>query len=411
MEFSPSNTAPVPGVPLFGYDPTSAEANANPAPIYAQMRRNRLCFWPGPDFYVVSRMADAKAVLKDPRLTPDPRAAGLPAPEAMMPESLRGPIEGSFQRLGAEDHARVRRAVAPAFAPAAIAKLRPAIQAIIDEAFEQHTHEGVLDGRAFAEHIPVRAIAAMMDIPMDEHEAFFEFANNLSMLHDPAMTPERFATVAPVVVAGLARIEALVAARREQLGDDLLSTLLRAEAQGDGLSNNELLGLVAMLINGGILTTTHFFTFVFKDLLCVPEREAAIRAQRELIPTALEELLRHDSFGKSGTLRYLTEDAEVAGVELPRGSRVMVFFPAVYLDEEAFEDAARFDPARKPKDNLGYGYGRHFCTGAALARLESEVFVHTALDRFAGFELAEPVAFGPSPVVRDIVTLRVRTRS
>ncbi|KIG13286.1 putative cytochrome P450 hydroxylase [Enhygromyxa salina] len=381
--------------------------NEDPGPIYAQMREHRLLFWPGVNFYVVPRLADALAVLQDPRLSTDTRAAGLPAPESMLPDALRAPIEASLTRLAPKDHARVRRAVASAFTPGAIKGMRAKVQAIVDEAIDLYVHDGVLEARAFVEHIPLRVIAAMLGIPVEQQPSFYEFANNLAKLHNPAMTPEQFASVAPVVIAGLERIRALVAARREALGDDLLSVVIRAEANGDALSSDEMLGLVAMLINGGILTTTHFMMFTFKSLLCVPERAAAVRRDRSLVGTALEEVLRHDSFGKSGTLRYLTQDAEVAGVSLPRGAAVMVFFPAAYLDEDAFPSASSFDPARKPDKNLNYGHGPHFCTGAALARLEGDVLVNTLLDRFASFTLIGEPVFAPDPMVRDIVQMRV----
>lgn len=400
-------TTSTPSIPDFHYNPMTPEMNEDPSAIYAALREQPIFHWPMAGFYIVARFADVMAALRNPDLTTDPVAAGHPPPEAMLPDELRRPIEHSLTRLPPEAHARVRRAVAPSFTPRAIERLRPKIQAIVDDALARFVVGGVLDVPRFAGHIPLRAIATLLDIPAEHDDTFRQFGEALVRLHDPRMTPELLAAIAPPALAGVALIRDLIARRREHLGDDLLSTLIRAKDAGDALSDDEMVGLVAMLINGGMLTTYHFLTFSLKSLVCVPERLAAVLADRSILPNALDEVLRHDSFGKSGTLRYVARDTVVAGAELPRGARVLVFFPAAYRDPAAFPDADRFDPARKPDDNLNYGHGAHFCTGAALARLEGEITIGTLLDRFTDFKIAGEPVWAPNPLVRELAKLDV----
>ncbi|HSO00012.1 MAG TPA: cytochrome P450 [Candidatus Nanopelagicales bacterium] len=395
-------------IPEILYNPMAPGFDEDPFPTYAQMREAPVYFWPMAGFYIVARFNDVIALLRDPRLTTDPVAAGHPAPEAMLPDAIRKPIESSLTRLSPKDHARVRRAVSPAFTPRAIERLRPEIQRVVDEALAQFVVDGELDAVKFVEYIPLRVIATMLGIPAEHDETFRKFGHALVKLHDPRMTPDAFAEVAPPVLMGIDLIRGLIAERRNNLGEDLLSTVIRAEETGDGLSEDEMVGLVAMLINGGSLTTLHFLSFAVKSLCCVPERAAEVRAEPAILPSALEEVLRHDSFGKSGTLRFATEDIEVSGVRLPRGARILVFFPAAYRDPSAFPDADRFDPRRKPTENLNYGHGMHFCTGAALARLEGEVAIGTLFDRYADMRLAADVVFAMHPLVREIASMRVK---
>src|SRR5262249_41397437 len=198
------------------------------------------------------------------------------------------------------------------------------------------------------------------------------YAGAATSFHDPRFTPERIARMAEALAPGTDLICALIAERRKNLGDDLLSTLIRAEEAGDKLSESEMLGLVGALITGGDSTSSSI-CFAVKSLLCVPERVAEVRKDPTLLRSALEELLRFDSSIKSGTPRYAVEDMEIGGVKLPRGSLIMGFLSAAQHDPRAFPEADKYDPRREPAENLNFGSGIHYCLGASLARLEGEI--------------------------------------
>src|SRR5262249_3424753 len=154
----------------------------------------------------------------------------------------------------------------------AVERLRPTIQRFVHEALAPFEGKDEIDIAAFADLIPLRVIAEMLAIPK-EHEATFRgYADANVNLADPRRDPERMAIMAKRLTLGVDLIRALVAERRKALGDDLLSTLIRAEEAGDKLSEAEMLSLVSALITGGSETTVHFICFAVKSLLCVPER-------------------------------------------------------------------------------------------------------------------------------------------
>ncbi|WP_437949869.1 cytochrome P450 [Sorangium sp. So ce296] len=396
------------GCPVLHFKPDAPGFDANPYPAYTALRESApVYFWPDAQSYVVSRFDDVAAVLRDPRLATDPVAAGLRAPDAGLPDAIRGPFERSLFRLAPKDHARVRRAVSPAFTPRACDRLRPMIQRIVDEALAPFEGKGEIEVAEFADFIPLRVISAMLDIPGAHEKTFRDFGEALIKTVDPRLTPEAYAAVVAPVPAGMALLRELIAERRSRLGDDLLSTLLRAEAEGDRLSEDEMLGLVAAIIAAGSETTVHFICFGVMSLLCVPERAAAVRAEPALLRSAMEELLRFDNFGKGGIVRYCTEDVEIGGVNMARGSIIVAILPAALRDPRAIPDADRYDARRQHEEILSFGLGPHYCLGASLARLEGEVAIGTLLRRYADMRVVGEPTYAGHPTLRKLASLRV----
>lgn len=396
------------GCPVLHFKPDAPGFDVNPYPVYTELRESApVYFWPEAQSYVVSRFDDVASMLRDPRLSTDPVAAGLPAREAGMPEQLRAPFERSLFRLAPKDHARVRRAVSPAFTPRAIERLRPMIQRTVDEALAPFEGKDEIDIADFADLIPLRVVASMLDIPGAHERTFRDFGEALIKTVDPRLTPETFAAVVAPVPAGMELLRELIAERRNRLGDDLLSTLIRAEAEGDRLSEDEMLGLVAAIIAAGSETTVHFICFGVMSLLCVPERAAAVRAEPALLRSAMEELLRFDNFGKGGVVRYCTEDVEIGGVRMGRGSTIVAILPAALRDPRAIPDADRYDPRRQPEEILSFGLGPHYCLGASLARLEGEVAIGTLLRRYADMRVVGEPTYARHPSLRKLSSLRV----
>ncbi len=396
------------GCPVLHFKPEAPGFDANPYPAYAQLREGApVYFWPDAQAYVVSRFDDVASVLRDPRLVTDAAAAGLTPREAAMPAEIRGPFDHSLFRLAPKDHARVRRAVSPAFTPRACDRLRPMIQRIVDDALAQFEGKDEIEITDFAEFVPLRVISSLLRVPAQHEQIFRAFGEALVQSLDPRLTPETYAALIAPVPAGMDLIRELIAERRAKLGDDLLSTLIRAEAEGDRLSEDEMLGLVAAIIAAGSDTTVHFICFAVMSLLCVPERAAAVRADPALLRGAMEEILRFDNFSKGGLVRYATEDVEIAGVRVGRGSTVLAITQAAMRDPRAVPEPDRYEPRRQHEEILSFGLGPHYCLGASLARLEGEVAIGTLLRRYADMRLAAEPEYAPHPTIRKLSSLRV----
>lgn len=397
-----------PAAPNIEFNPDRLDFTVDPYPTYTRLREEApVYYWPEARVWIVSRFDDVASVLRDPRLATDPAQVGLPAREEAMPPEIRAPFRQGLFALAPKDHARVRKAVSPAFTPRAVERLRPMIQALIDEALAPWEGKDEIDIAEFADFVPLRVISKMLGIPAEHEEVFRAFGESLISLIDPRATGDEFAARLAPVPPGIALIQRLIEERRQNLGDDLLSTLIRAEEQGDRLSTDEMLGLVAALITAGSETTVHFICFAAKSLLCVPERAAAVRQDPSILRRALEEVLRQDNFGKSGLIRWAREDVEIAGVSIKRQEMILALLPAALRDPRAFPDADTFDPKRQPEEILSFGIGPHFCLGAALARLEGEMAVSTLMRRYPTMRIAAEPEYAEHPIIRKLSKLRV----
>jgi cytochrome P450 len=390
------------------FNPNAPGFDADPYPTYARLREEApVYYWPAARAFLVSRFEDAASLMRDPRFSLDPKSVGYPRPEDALPAEFRMLQENGLFRLSQKDHARVRRAISPAFTPRAVERLRPDIQRIVDEALARSESKDEIDVAAFADLIPMRVIAAMLQIPAEHAETFRKFGQAFVASTDPRWTPEQLIELLAPIPPGVTLLRSIIQERRENLGEDLLSTLIRAEQAGDKLSEEEMLSLVAALITAGSETTVHFICYAVLNLLRHPEHLALVRREPGLLRGALEEVLRFDSFGKSGIPRFATEDAEIAGTKIPRGAMVMALIPAAARDPRVFQDADTFDPRRESTDNINFGIGAHYCLGASLARLEGEVAVSTLLRRFPHMRLAGEPVFGNHPFIREMKSLRV----
>jgi cytochrome P450 len=310
-----------------------------------------------------------------------------------------------------KDHARVRKLVSPALTPRAIERLRPEIQAIVDERLELLAGKSVIDVvHDFAEHIPVRVISKMLNIPQERDAAFHRFADSaVKQLFVMLMTPEERERMRAGIRDGMTMVGEVIEERRKNpIEGDILTNLIQSEEQGDRLSKPELVSLVAALLVGGSETTVHLIAFMVRNLLERPEVVAEIEADPELMKGVVEEVLRFDNFGKFGTMRYATEDVEIGGVRVAKGEMVILFFSAALHDETVYPDPERFDPRRDATGNLNFGSGAHYCLGANLARMEGQVAVSSLFRRFPGLKVESPPTFGPHPALRKMDSFRVR---
>ncbi|MGJ4912536.1 cytochrome P450 [Bradyrhizobium sp. HKCCYLS2033] len=287
-------------------------------------------------------------------------------------------------------HTRVRRLIMGALSPRAIAEMEPALIALVD---------GLLDRIAtkdrfeliedFAAAIPIEVIGNLLGVPHDERVPLRDWSLAILGALEPVLTPEQLARGNQAVGDMLTYLETLVARRRAAPGNperDVLTRLIQGEADGERLSETELLHNCIFLLNAGHETTTNLIGNGLVLLCQHPaERQRLIEAPG-LIRTAVEEILRYESSNQLGN-RMTTEPVELGGVRLEAGTSVTLCIGAANRDPAQFDDPERFDIARPANRHLAFGTGAHQCAGMALARLEGAVAISRFLARFPNYQL------------------------
>ena len=403
--------------PRAQFHPYAPGYDVDPYPALAALRAQApVAYWAEGRGWLVSRYDDIVAVLRDAKRFSPNRAewefSSVAGTAAMIPELAELSKSGLFALSGA-DHARVRKLVSPALTPRAIERLRPELQGLIDEILDdaaaQPTVNVVSD---IADRIPARVIGSMLKIPKGREVLFQRFAEASVKNFLPGLVKaEEIPTLREDIREGIALIRETIEDRRHHpLPDDILTTLIQTEEQGDKLSTAELLSLVSALIVGGFETTVHLIAFTTYNLLRRPELLAQVKAEPELLKGVVEEVLRFDNFGKMGVARYALEDLELGGAHIRKGQMLLLLLNSALRDDTAFAQAEVFDVRRNTNASIAFGHGLHFCIGANLARLEVQLTVGTLVRRFPNLQLVRPPTFGPHPVIRRMETLPVQLR-
>jgi cytochrome P450 enzyme len=402
----------VPSSAEFVFDPDAPAFVADPFPTYAYLREHAPVYrWERGRNFLVSRSADVAQLLRDRRFSTCPRdwLHAAPRPTEGPLAELYAFSEVSLNSVPPGDHLRLRRLVTPVFSPVAVARMRSIAGATLADALADASEQGTLDVRRdFAARLPMRVISSVLDIPA-EHDAEFRAFARAKLAIVPWAPPEQIVEHATVVNRGRLRLLEIVEERRAHLGDDLLSDLIRAEESGDRLSGDELVALIGVLVIAGADTTVHALCFAVLDLLRHPEARRAVLEDRSLVRNAIEESLRHEPFGKLGSIpRYALEDVEIHGVRIGKGEMVVPVIPGTLRDPSVYPDPDVFDIRRESSGVPVFGVGPHACLGATLARLELDGALETLLDRFPRMELIDKVpVFRPNPQMRDMESLRV----
>jgi cytochrome P450 len=335
-----------------------------------------------PAMWGVTRYAEARAVLSDPA-----RFALSPATFAFKPDvsdELK-PYLRSMQEMEGPEHARLRRLVSPAFTPRRAADFRPRIEAIVEELLDnlaKHATDGSADLIThLARPLPMAVICELVGIPAQDRPRWREYGAAIAAGDGAALVD-----VIPGIIDGA---KAAVAARRDEPRDDIVSDLVRAQAEdGDRLSDVELVTLVWQLVLGG-QTPTNLLANAIEVLLAHPDQLAALRADPRLAPRAVEELMRWCGPQLLAFPRFTTQDVELSGVPIPQGEPVVAVIAAANRDPRAFPDAETLDVTRDGgAAHLGFAHGPHFCLGASFARVQTQVALTALLRRAPGLALA-----------------------
>jgi cytochrome P450 len=379
------------------------EVLADPYPTYAELRRNAPVSLVDPGgFYALTRYDDVMFALKNPQVF---SSEGFR--NALKPAWLgHNPFADSMIVLDPPKHGRLRSLVSRAFGPAAVARLEPRVRAFAQETVERLPLGQPMDWvKAFALPIPSSVIVELLGLDSSLRSRFKQYADDLTSVTtvSPDMTA-RMEEIRTSIREAEQYIQQVQADRRREPKDDLVTDLLRAQVDGESLTEAEVTSFLLLLLGGGLETTVHLLNHAARLLMEHPEVLARVRADLSLIPKLVEEVLRYEPTVRS-VYRLVMEDVELSGVRIPKGSRVLLLIGSANRDEAHFPDAERFDIDRGGMNNLPFGHGIHFCLGAPLARLEARVALEELLPRIQGFSAAGPAQWRRAMSIRGLHTL------
>ena len=389
--------APIDVTPLLD-DPHSAYAELREAgPVH------RITGPDGQPAWLVTRYDDVRSAFADPRLSLDKRHAAQGSYRGF---SLPPALEANLMNMDPPDHTRVRRLVARAFTPRRVEALREPVGRIADELLDAMEARGRADViAAYAGPLPIAVICDLLGVPEHDRRDFRAWT-------DALITPDptRPHLMKEAIGAMLAFFTTLIATKRAEPGNDLLSDLIAvreesaaeregmdqdfsgAAGPGDRLTEDELTSLAFLILFAGYENTVHLIGNATLALLDQPELCDRLRRDANELPSFIEEFMRHDGPAPLAIRRFPTEDVTIGGVRIPAGETVLLSIASANRDPERFPEPGTLDPCRDVSGHLALGHGIHRCLGAALARMETEIALGALIRRFPGLRLDVPRA-------------------
>jgi cytochrome P450 len=409
METPPASLEPAEADGLLMSAIMTDDGRQNPYAIFKRLRAESPRWTNGFGSQVLTGYQDCVEALRNPRL-------GRPEPDM----ELDGAISGG-QRRGADgdevamlflnppDHTRIRGLVSRAFTPRRVEELRPAIEELLAPVLDRFAEQGGGDVVSdLATPFPVAVISELLGVPREGNEHIGPLVRDTTALIDVAADDATRARGEAAVIEVAEYFISLAAEKRRQPDDGLFSALLEVEAEGDRLSEAELIGNTMLLYAAGFETTSNLIGNGLRLLIQNPEETARLRADPSLMSSAITEMLRFDSPVQLN-LRVALEDVDLLGSSWHRGNAFVVLQGCGNHDESVYPDAERFDVGRFVADApppLSFGWGAHHCLGAHLAKAEGEIVFAALLDRFSSIEIDSAALNGGDPVYRPSFTLR-----
>ncbi len=387
------------------YDPYDVGIEADPYPVYRRLREEAPLYYNEThDFYAVSRFADVERGLLDPKTFISGRGGII--------ELIRAGIEMPSGVLIFEDppvHTMHRRMLSRVFSPRRVAELEPKIREFCARSLDPLIGAGGFDFIAdLGAQMPMRVIGMLLGVPEQDQEAVRDSVDR--SLRTEAGQPMK---VSADFVEGEMFAE-YIDWRAEHPSDDIMTELLHAEFEDETgtirrLTREELQTYLTVIAGAGNETTTRLIGWTGKVLADHPDQRQELVDDRSLIPNAIEELLRFEPPAHH-MARYVAQDVDVHGRTVPEGSIMLLLPGSANRDDRRFGDGDRFDIHREMGQPLTFGYGIHFCLGAALARLEGRLALDEVLDRFPSWEVDwDRARIAPTSTVRGWETLPVVT--
>ncbi|MGW5350307.1 cytochrome P450 [Streptomyces sp. NPDC004031] len=393
---------------------------ADPYPAYQELRAAGRALWSEPTRqWLIPHHDDVSALLRDRRLGrtylhrySHEDFGRTPPPAELEPFTVLN--DNGLLDLEAPAHTRIRRLVAKAFTPRRVEELAPVVQRLADELVGALYAEGGGDlHAAVAEPLPVAVIAEMLGIPAADRPLLRPWSAGMTAMYELNPGPDAARAAVTASEEFSAYLRELIAARRTDPGDDLISALIAVHDDGDVLSEQEMVSTCALLLNAGHEATVNTTALGWLHLFRHPDQlrlmaQAAAAPSPDALADGVEEVLRYDTPLQLFE-RWVLEDIEVGGTVIPRGSEVALLFGSANRDPARFDDPERFDVTRPAAGNkhVSFGAGIHYCLGAPLARLELAASFGAFLRDAPGMKPAAEPAWRPNYVIRGIRELLV----
>lgn len=389
----------------------TAEYYRNPHPALEWLRENSPVHefaFPVNDVptWIITRYADVHAALGDNRFsTSGAQWANDGARAAGMVFASGTVVERIVTVLDPPDHTRIRKLAMGAFTPRRIEQWRATVERIVHDALDQLAAQDEPDLMTFASAVPAGALGSLLGFQLDRFNDMLH-AIDRAFTTDPELQDDRTRAFEEIGEYGRELIEA----RRKNPADDLTSSFIQARDGEDRLSEEELLSMLAVMIMAGLDTTRGVLGSASLGLMEHPDQIALLNSRPDLLPGAVEELVRYEGALATGLIRFAAEDLEVRGVKIPKGSPVLLSLLSANRDPEQFTDPDRIDITRTGFRHVGLGHGLHNCIGAALARMEVGTGISALFRRFPNMRLTVPrdeIEWAPTWLIRSPLRLPV----
>ncbi|KAK1177372.1 cytochrome P450 [Streptomyces sp. NBS 14/10] len=380
----------------------------SPHELFDQLRDDRplsqISLPNGVPLWLVTRYADCRTALGDARLSN--RIGARVVAKEILPAEIRASMGTHMLRVDGDDHTRLRRLVSSVFTARRIEKLRPMVERMTSDlldAMAATEHPDMIRDLAFP--LPMQVICELLGVPIADRDRFRAWSNS----YLAGVGTQNFPV--DVVTEFVMYLRDLVAHKRTEPDDKLLSAMISARDNEDRLTENELTSMCFLLIIAGYETTVNLIGNGAYLLLDNPELADRLRHHHDHIPAAVEEFLRFESPVPGASFRVATETLELGGETIEEGQMVLISLLSANRDQELFTDSHRLDAERTPNQHIAFGYGVHYCLGAPLARLEAQIAFRQLLERFPKMERTDPTAdlkWRPGLVMRGLTELPVR---
>ncbi|MFJ4368310.1 cytochrome P450 [Streptomyces chartreusis] len=398
------------------FDPWDPAFLADPYPAYAELRaRGRVHYYEPTDQWLVPHHADVSALLRERRLgrtyqhrfTHEDFGRTAPPPEH---EPFHVLNDHGMLDLEPPDHTRIRRLVSKAFTPRTVEQLKPYVRQLAGELVAGLVEAGGGDLLTdVAEPLPVAVIAEMLGIPESDRGQLRPWSADICGMYELSPSPETAQKAVRASVEFSDYLLELIAARRKEPGEDLISGLIAAHDEGDRLTEQEMISTAVLLLNAGheatVNTTVNGWWALFRN----PGQLSALRADHSLIPSAIEELMRYDTPLQLFE-RWVLDEIEIDGTTIPRGAEIAMLFGSANHDPEVFEAPAALDLTRKDNPHISFSAGIHYCIGAPLARIELAASMSALLDQAPTLRATADPDRKPNFVIRGLEGLSVEVR-
>jgi len=393
---------------------------SNPYPRFAELRRKAPVSRAfskqllGGTGYMLTRHEHVLLLHNDVRFSSDPTSQGSSFLMRHLPRMFRL-LTSSMVYKDDPDHARLRRLVNKAFTPRMVQQMTGEIERIVAELLDKVDARGSETVDLVAEvavPLPLSVISTMLGVGDEDRNEFHVLMERFVVRLGSGSAADAMRAV-PTARKLYAVLERLAEQRRAQPDDGLISALLAASEDGDSLSPDEVMAMIFLLMLAGHDTTANLIGSSALALIEHPEQAERLRADPALTPRAVEELLRFTTPVPCGASRTLLDDVEVDGTTMPKGSKVLGMINSANRDETVFERPDELNLGRDPNRHLTFAFGKHFCLGNQLARLEGQIAIGELVRRFPAMRLAVPredLRYKPVQALRGFRSLPLRLR-